>query len=144
VTSPRRAALVVAVLAAVATAASPTASAAPSIKFGLKDDAWLMHGPGNVSDRVARLKATGVQIVRFSLEWDQIAKARPATATDPDDPAYAWGVWDEVVQELHTQGIDALLDLVGTPAWANGGRPASYAPTSGSSIAAFATAAATR
>jgi hypothetical protein len=143
-TSLRRTALFAAVLAAVLTVAAPTAGAAPSIQFGLKDDAWLMHGPGTVSERVARLRATGVQIVRFSLQWDQIAKAQPATATDPDDPAYAWDGWDAVVQELHRQRLNTLLDIVGSPAWANGGRGASYAPTSAGSIAAFATAAATR
>jgi hypothetical protein len=144
VTSLRRTALVAAVLAAVLTVLAPTAGSAPSIKFGLKDDAWLLHGPGTVPERVARLRATGVQIVRFSLQWDQIAKAQPAAATDPNDPAYTWDGWDAVVQELHQQGLNTLLDIVGSPAWANGGRSAAYAPTSGGSIAAFATAAATR
>jgi hypothetical protein len=142
--SPCRAALAVAALAAAVAVAVPTAGAAPGIRYGLKDDAWLMHGPGTVSARVARLRSTGVQIVRFSLQWDQIAKSQPAAAVDPDDPAYAWGAADEVVQELHRQRLDVLLDIVGSPAWANGGRNASYAPTSGTAIAGFATAAARR
>jgi hypothetical protein len=138
----RRTTLALAALAAVTAFAAPTAGAAPTIRFGIKDDAWLMHGPGTLTERVARLKATGVQIVRFSLQWDQVAKAQPATPTDPEDPGYAWGEYDEVVQELHRQRLDVLLDLVGSPAWANGGRSSSYAPTSGASFAAFATAAA--
>jgi hypothetical protein len=138
------AALATAVCAgALAVAASPTA-AAPSIRFGLKDDAWLLHGPGTLDDRVAQLQELGVQVVRFALDWSQIAPTRPAAPDDPDDPAYRWGDADGVLQALHEQGIETLLDLVATPAWANGGRPPQYAPRSSASIAGFATAAARR
>ncbi len=140
----RRTALAAAVLSVFASTLAPSAGAAPSIRYGIKDDAWLMHGPGTIAQRVARLQSAGVQIVRFSLQWDQIARSLPAAPTDPEDAAYIWTNADEVVQELHAQGIDALLDIVGTPGWANGGRGPSYAPTSGASIAAFATAAAAR
>src|SRR4051794_25520884 len=142
--SVRRTALAALLAAAAFASAAPGAGAAPGVEFGLKDDAWLLHGPGTVEERVARLQAIGVQIVRFSLEWDQIAADRPADAASPDDPAYAWGGADTVLDELHRQGIDVLLDIVGTPAWANGGRAPNYAPTTTASIAEFATAAATR
>jgi hypothetical protein len=140
----RRLAAVAALLAAVAAVAAPTGSAAPSIRFGLKDDAWLLHGPGTVQERVARLQAIGVRIVRYSLLWNAIAAQQPTTATDPADPAYAWDTSDQVLEELHRQGVDVLLDIVGTPAWANGGRSSNYAPTSPTSIADFASAAAAR
>jgi hypothetical protein len=140
----RRLTAAVALLVAVAALTAPTGSAAPSISFGLKDDAWLLHGSGTIQERVARLQAIGVGIVRYSLVWNEIAATQPAAATDPNDAAYAWSGPDEVLQELHRQGIAVLLDIVGTPSWANGGKGSSYAPTSGSSIAAFATAAAAR
>jgi hypothetical protein len=132
----------IACLAAAATA--PSAGASPSIRYGLKDDAWLLHGPGAVSDRVARLQALGVELVRFSLDWSKIAPSRPADPTDPDDPAYAWDGADQVLEALRQQGVATLLDLVGTPRWANGGRGPSSAPRSAGSIAGFATAAARR
>jgi hypothetical protein len=128
---------------ALALTAAP-ADASPSIRYGLKDDGWLLHGPGTVGDRVTQLHDLGVQIVRFGLDWATIAPARPATPTDPDDPAYRWTSYDAVVEALHEQGIETLLDLVSTPRWANRGRAPRYAPTSGTSIAAFATAAARR
>jgi hypothetical protein len=142
--SVRRAALAVLLLVCALGATAATAGATPSIRFGLKDDAWLMQGPGTVASRAARLQSIGVQIVRFSLRWDQIAQTQPLAATDPNDPAYAWDGWDQVVHALHDQGTEVLLDIVGTPGWANGGRPPNYAPTSATSIAEFATAAATR
>src|SRR5262249_10470785 len=36
------------------------------------------------------------------------------------------------------RGIETVLTLYTTPAWANGGRPINYAPTSGATFAAFA------
>ena len=36
---------------------------------------------------------------------------------------------------LHSHGITVVLQLVGAPAWANGGRPANYAPTSATTFA---------
>jgi hypothetical protein len=126
-----------------ATAAAP-AGAAPGIQFGLTDDAWLANGPGTLASRLTELQTLGVQVVRFTLDWNQIAKARPADATDPNDPAYDWSAVDPVIDGLRSHGIGVLLQLLGTPAWANGGLPSNYAPTSGSSFAAFARAAALR
>jgi len=130
--------------ACAALAAATTAAAAPGIRYGLKDDAWLLHGPGTVAGRVASLQSLGVQIVRFSLPWNEIAATRPAHASDPADPAYDWSGSDPVIDALRSAGIDVILDIVGAPAWSNGGQPPAYAPKSASSMGAFARAAGTR
>jgi hypothetical protein len=124
--------------------AAPRAGAATDVDYGLTDDAWLLNGPGTVQDRVSELNTIGVHVVRFSLHWDQIAKTKPATSTDPADPAYDWAADDTVLDELHSAGIDVLLQIVGAPKWANGGKPSNYAPLSASTFASFATAAATK
>src|SRR5262249_53986963 len=59
-----------------------------------------------------------------------------------EDPAYDWTTDDAIVDGLRAHGIGVVLGFVGTPRWANGGRGPNYAPTSGSSTAGFATAAA--
>jgi hypothetical protein len=41
---------------------------------------------------------------------------------------------------LHAHGIDLVLQLDGSPAWANGGKPSNYLPTSAAPFGAFATA----
>jgi hypothetical protein len=130
------------VLALLATAGA--AGAAPGVRYGLQDDAWLAAGPspGSLDARIAVLKKLGVDLVRYNLRWDRIAPTRPAAARDPDDPAYDWASSDPVVNALHTAGIPVLLTIYGTPPWANGGRAAAYAPRGASSIAAFASAAA--
>jgi len=140
-----RATLALAVLLcalAAASFAAPRAGAATGISYGLTDDAWLADGPGTLDDRVARLQSIGVEVVRFTLHWNEIAPTRPSASTDPDDPAYDWSNASPVLDALHSAGIDVLLQLLGAPRWANGGEPANYAPKSASSFAAFATAAA--
>jgi hypothetical protein len=135
-------ALAAALLLGLATA--PQASAATDLKYGLTDDAWLLDGPGTLESRVTQLDTLGAHVVRFTLHWNQIAQSEPAAPTDPTDPAYDWTDADTVLDALHAHGIDVVLQLLGTPSWANGGLGANYAPTSATSFRDFASAAATR
>jgi hypothetical protein len=137
-----RTAAVLAAALVVAVAAAPRAGAAPGIRYGITDDAWLTSGSGTVAQRVATLHTLGVGIVRYTLRWDQIARTKPAAPTNPEDPAYDWTSASTVLDALHARGIDVLLQLNGTPTWANGGKSSNWLPTSGSSFAAFASAAA--
>ncbi|MFL5961744.1 MAG: cellulase family glycosylhydrolase [Gaiellaceae bacterium] len=118
------------------------ASAAPSVAFGLTDDAWLVDGPGTLDSRLAKLDVLGVHVVRFTLRWDEIAPTQPTTPADPADSAYDWSATDPVLEGLKQHGIEVVLQLFGTPTWANGGKPSNYAPTSSATFGAFASAAA--
>ena len=93
---------------------------------------------------LARLRTLGVKVVRFTLNWNLIAAAKPQSPTDPEDASYDWSKADPVLTGLRAHGIAVVLQLNGTPTWANGGRPANYAPTSATTFRDFATAAATR
>ncbi len=125
-----------------ATAKTPTRS----IQYGIQDDAWLLAGPdpNALPARIALMKKLGVGIVRYNLQWSTIAAQRPTLASNPDDPAYDWAASDTVLDALHKAKIPVLLTVNGTPTWANGGRPPSYAPASSSAFTAFVTAAADR
>ena len=131
-------------LAASVLAVPQQARAAHDVRFGIKDDAWLLDGPGTISSRLDRLQAIGVQVVRFGLRWDEIAPTRPADAADPNDPAYRWSAFDAVLRGLHERGIEALVGIWGTPRWANRGRTPNWIPRRASAVAGFATAAARR
>lgn len=131
-------------LAALALALAAPAPAAPQIAYGLQDDAWLEHGPGTLESRLARLDALGVKLVRFNVRWDAVAPRRPARPQLDADPAYDWSAADALLVRLRAHRIAVLLTLVGTPPWANGGRPSNWAPTSGRSFADFAGAVARR
>jgi hypothetical protein len=123
-------------------AAAPHASAAPGVKFGLTDDAWLTSGSGTLDQRLAKLDVLGVRVVRFTLRWDQIAHTQPTTPADPSDAAYDWSSADPVLAGLRAHSIEVVLQLIGTPSWANGGKASNYVPTSSATFGAFATAAA--
>ena len=113
---------------------APVGSAASGVRFGIQDDAWLAHGPGTIESRLDRLEQLGVDVVRFNLHWNEIE----ATRGTPD-----WASSDAVLEGLRTRKIGAVVGLVGSPRWANGGRPPNYAP-SAASFARFAGAAAAR
>ena len=115
-----------------------SARASAGVQFGIQDDAWLMYGPGTLSQRLTTLDNLGVGIVRLTLRFDQVASKKPASPRSPDD--YDWGVFGETLDALHAQHMPVLITLYGSPRWANGGRPSSTLPTSGFGNFAFAAA----
>jgi hypothetical protein len=121
-----------AALSAFAVFAVP-AFASPSIRYGVQDDAWLRYGPGTLNQRLNRLDTLGVDLVRVNVSWSEV---------EPRAGVFKWSGYDPVIKGLHVRGIEAVLTLVSTPAWANGGQGTNFAPTSGSSFADFAAAAA--
>ena len=61
------------------------------------------------------------------------------TPTSPRDRAYDWRRPDRVLRGLRRHGLTPVLTLVGTPAWANGGRPPNFAPPRPRDFRGFAT-----
>jgi hypothetical protein len=87
----------------------------------------------------------GVGIYQYTLPWDAVATSRPANPRDAADPAYAWPVEiDQAIAEGAAHGITVSLMVMGTPRWANGGRPPRWAPTAPGDYADFLSAAARR
>jgi hypothetical protein len=140
----RRLALIVTLAAFSSCVWSSSASASPSVQFGIQDDAWLADGPGTFDHRLDVVEKLGVSIVRYSIHWDQVAPKKPARALASNDPAYRWDAADAVLNGLHERGIEPLVTLYGAPAWANGGRKANVPPKSSRTFADFAYAAAKR
>jgi hypothetical protein len=128
------------ILAAAAVGA-PAATASPSVRYGVQDDAWLASGPGTLDGRLDILERMGVSLVRFTLRWDRIAPAPPRDARDPDDPAYRWEEVGPALDGLRARGITAVVGIWGTPGWANGFRPPARAPSAMRSLPDFAVAA---
>ena len=115
-------------------AIASAAGASSGVRYGIQDDAWLVHGPGTLDDRLDRLDRLGVDLIRFNLHWDQIEAVRGQPV---------WEDSDAVLKGLQAHGIPAVVGLVGSPRWANGGRTPNFAPGA-ASFAGFARAAATR
>ena len=134
----RRGAVATLVFAVLALLPIAHAAASTSAAYGIQDDAWLMYGPGTLPQRLATLDALGAHLVRFTLRWDKLAPAPPATPRDPADTAYDWGLYETVLRALHAAGIAVVVTLYGAPAWANGGHPANWFPKDGYADFAYA------
>jgi hypothetical protein len=130
-----RAVAVLLVAAGCVAASSITATAAPDVRYGIQDDAWLEFGPGKLTDRVAQLDRLGIDVVRVTLDWDTI---------EPAAGRYDWRWPDRLLKTLRAHGLAALVTLWGTPGWANGGTGPNRVPQSGSDFAEFARTAAAR
>jgi hypothetical protein len=131
----RIATVLVAACALTAFAAPSEASAASGVRFGIQDDAWLEHGPGTLSSRVATLDRLGLDVVRVTLEWRNI---------EPERGDYRWQRADRLLRALRARGLAPVVTLWGTPAWANGGAGPNVAPLDATDVQMFAQAAALR
>lgn len=103
-------------------------------------------GPSEVSgvSQFPVYRTLGVELYQTSLAWSSIAPTRPADPRNPADPAYRWPAsMDQLISEAKANGMRVLLMLYSSPAWANGGRDATYAPNAGD-FGRFAEAAARR
>ena len=82
----------------------------------------------------------GVDTYQASVNWATIASRKPVEPRDPDDPAYSWPTsLDRAVVQSRRYGIRTALLVTQSPAWANGGRSALWAPRA-SAYADFLTA----
>jgi hypothetical protein len=87
----------------------------------------------------------GVSIYQTDLFWSAVATRRPRHPSDPKDPAYQWpSEISQALSQAKRYHIRVLLQIIGTPGWANGGRAYNWAPLHPADYAAFATAAARR
>jgi hypothetical protein len=120
----------------------PAAQAKQHMLVGLQDDAMVLFGNPTFTFRT--LKQLRVQIVRINLNWDKVAKRRPAHPQDPADPAYDWGVYDRAIRYAGQNGMQVLLTILFVPSWANGGKPHNVPPTNYTDLRNFSYAAATR
>src|ERR671918_1328355 len=141
-TSTGRMTLFLLLFALAACLVASSVQASTGVRYGIQDDAWLEFGPGTLNQRLATFKRLGVPLVRFTLRWNEIARQRPKQPTSPRDRAYDWRRADRVLHGLRRYGLTPVLTLVGTPAWANGGRSSNFAPPRPRDFRRFATAAA--
>ncbi|MCQ6482923.1 hypothetical protein NPN19_24120, partial [Vibrio parahaemolyticus] len=85
-----------------AAALAGTATASPGLRVGIQDDAWLQFGPGTLEERVSRLDALGVELVRVTLEWRAIESTRGT---------YAWERADALLEALRQAGLTPIVSI---------------------------------
>ncbi len=138
----RQLAVLAAAVVVAAGLAVPGATAARGMLVGLQDDSMVLRD--NPVYTFGMLRQLRVQIVRINLNWNDVAKRRPAHAQDPADPAYDWDVYDRAIRYADQNNIRVLLTILFTPSWANGGKARNVPPRSYNDLRNFAYAAAER
>jgi len=112
--------------------------------IGFHDDPVLRYGPDRQRELDLARSRANATMLRTLVTWRQIAPTRPQNAADPFDPAYHFDDLDDFVRSAQVRGLEVLMTIWGTPAWANGGRPARFLPTRMSDFQAFTRALAAR
>jgi cellulase (glycosyl hydrolase family 5) len=130
-------------LCVVALAVATGASAADRMWIGFHDDPVMRFNPDRIA-QLDRARKNNATIVRTLVEWHRIAPTRPANPTDPFDPAYRFEDIDDLVRNAQTRGLEVLMTIWGTPAWANGNKKPPWLPTRMSDFQNFARALAAR
>jgi hypothetical protein len=118
----------------------PTALAARSHKKAI----W---GPVSLDGRsqFPLYHRLGVGIFEMGLNWAAIAPTPPRNAADPADPAYVWPAdVGYAIEQASGYQMRVMLQAIGTPAWANGGKPWNYPPARVNALAQFLKAASRR
>jgi Glycosyl hydrolase catalytic core len=146
-----RLALVTATAFAAALVAAPSAVAAKGMQVGLYDEPEVFGNPARAFPLMKTLRA---QVLRVNLYWGSawgragtglgVARRRPADATNPDDKAYDWSLYDKTIRNAAKSKIKVMLAIFGTPGWANRGNGPNIPPASMADLRNFAYAAATR
>ena len=110
------------------------ASAAPGFKLGLFDDSQTF---GNTSEAFANYGALGVDVLRITMHWNDVAPTRPVNPADPADPAYRWSEYDRVAIQAAERGIGLVVTIMGAPPWANGGKSPAVVPSKARGLRKF-------
>ncbi len=110
---------------------------------GFQDDASLRWA----DDRAValdRAREAGAGVIRTIVVWEQTAPVRPADPADPFEASYRLDDLDELARNAQERGIELLLSIWGTPAWANGGQGPNVPPLDPDDLEAFSQALADR
>ena len=126
------AALVVAFAGTAATAQSAT-----RMPVGFFDDASFRWSPDAMTN-LQEAAATGVSVIHTAASWTQIAPTRPAHAADGSDPAYRLADIDALVANASGLGLKVMININGTPKWANGGQTPNHMPKRLADLTTFA------
>jgi len=113
------------------------AQAAARMPIGFFDDLSFRYAPERLQN-LELAAAAGGSVIHTTANWPQIAPTRPADATDGGDPAYRLSDLDDLVFTSARYGQRVMIDINGTPKWANGGKAPNVMPKKLSDLTAFA------
>jgi Cellulase (glycosyl hydrolase family 5) len=140
---PRAARFALIALVVLVAVPAATVRAATRMPIGFFDDPSFRWSPDRAQN-LAAAAAAGATVIHTTASWALIAPTRPASPADAEDHAYRLGDLDELVRESARYGLRVMVDITGTPKWANGGQSPNHMPTHLSDFSTFVKMLATR
>ena len=130
----------------VASLAPATAQAAKGMEVAISDDPVYLARHYYDRDRaLADARELGVTRMRVFVNWAGVVGKQRELADPPAQPAYYWGIYEELIDAAARAGIRVQLDLAGpAPRFATGDKEIGMTRPDPTQFAAFARAAATR
>jgi hypothetical protein len=138
----RRLPLIAAIL--VAAVLAPVATSADRMWIGFHDDPMFRFDSDRATELDTAIATNHSSILRTLVTWANVAPEKPASASNPFDPAYKFDDLDEFVRNAQARNAEVLITIWGTPKWANGGKTPNFLPTSMSTFQNFTKALASR
>ncbi len=134
-----------ALLALIALLAAPAATvqAARKMPIGFFDDPSFRWSPTR-AENLRQASVAGASVIHTTASWADIARAKPSNPANGDDPAYRLGDLDELVFQSGLYGLRVMIDINGTPKWANGGKAPNVMPKRVGDLTTFAKMLSTR
>ncbi len=120
-----------------------TARAAERMPIGFFDDPSFRWSPSR-ADNLRDAALDGASVIHTTATWAAIAPTKPADASNGDDPAYRLNDLDDLVFQAGSYGLRVMVNITGTPKWANGGKAPNVMPKRLADFTAFARMLATR
>ena len=131
-------------LACLAAVAVPSvAGAATRMYVGFFDDASFRWRPDRLMN-LDRARDAHATLIHAAVNWSKAAPTRPRNAANPFDPAYKLDDIDQLVRDAQMRGLEPMLQIWGTPRWANGGKAPNRLPKRLADLTNFARALAAR
>jgi hypothetical protein len=112
------------------------AQAASRMPIGFFDDPSFRWS-SECAQNLAAAAAAGATVIRTTANWAAIAPTRPVDPADADDAAYHLQDLDQLVAGAGQYGLRVMINITGTPRWANGGQTQNHMPLRLSDLATF-------
>src|SRR4051794_29804161 len=120
-----------------------TVQAATRMPIGFFDDSSFRFSAAR-QQNLAGAAAAGASVIHTTANWSTLAPTRPSIPSSGDDPAYRLAGLDELVFSSANQGLRVMINVTGTPKWANGNKTPNRLPTRLSDLTTFTRMLATR
>jgi hypothetical protein len=113
-----------------------TVRAATRMPIGFFDDSSFRFSSTR-AENLQQAADAGASVIHTTANWASIAATRPADASNGDDPAYHLSDLDDLVFQAGLRGLRVMVNVTGTPKWANGNKTPNHLPTRLADLTAF-------